>query len=116
MSRNQGQGPGRLPAIFGGNTLYATSALIASVEMYILAQLGQHTVGMAGAIVLSAAISLAARKFGWSLPGPANLSPKAFKRLARLPRPRRRSKKKRDDTGPASEPEGGSSIGQEGSN
>ncbi|WP_369066549.1 trimeric intracellular cation channel family protein [Kocuria carniphila] len=107
---------GRLPAIFGGNTLYATSALIASIEMYLLAQLGQHTVGMAGAIVLSAAISLAARKFGWSLPGPANLSPKAFKRLARLPRPKRLARKKRDGSGRAAGQGGGSSIGQEGSN
>ena len=85
---------GRVPAIFGGNTLYATSALIASAEMFVLARLDQHTIGMAGAIVLSAVISLSARRFGWRLPGPANLSPRAFKRLARLPRPKRRTRGK----------------------
>lgn len=95
---------GRLPAIFGGNTLYATSALIASVEMFILAQFDQYTIGMAGAIVLSAAISLAARRFGWSLPGPANLSPRAFRRLARIPRPRRRTGKGRSGRRDATEP------------
>ena len=72
---------GRLPAIFGGNTLYATSALVASAEMLVLTALGRPTVGMAVAIGSSAALSLAARRFGWRLPGPANLSPEALRRL-----------------------------------
>lgn len=72
---------GRMPAIFGGNTLYATSALLASAEMYLLASIGRPNVGMAGAIALSAVVSLTARRFGWKLPGPANLSPKAMRRL-----------------------------------
>lgn len=94
---------GRVPAIFGGNTLYATSALIASGEMLILAQLGLPNAGMGGAIVISAIVSLSARKFGWRLPGPANLSPKAFKRLARLPRPKRRSARIQDGSGAGSD-------------
>ena len=106
---------GRVPAIFGGNTLYATSALIASGEMWILAELGQPNIGMAGAILLSAMISLAARRFGWRLPGPANLGPKAFKRLARLPRSGKGSRKKHESTTGIADLDGGSSISQEGS-
>lgn len=78
---------GRLPAIFGGNTLYATSALLASGLMALLSVLGHPTWGMAGAIVLSAVLSVSARRFGWRLPGPANLSPGALKRLRRRPTP-----------------------------
>jgi len=76
---------GRLPAIFGGNTLYATSALLASALMALLSELGHPTWGMAGAIVLSAVVSVSARRFGWRLPGPANLSPSALKRLRLRP-------------------------------
>jgi len=76
---------GRLPAIFGGNTLYATSALLSSGLMALLAGLGHETAGMAGAIVLSAVVSVAARRFGWRLPGPANLGPGALARLRRRP-------------------------------
>lgn len=78
---------GRLPAIFGGNTLYATSALLASGLMALLSVLGHPAWGMAGAIVLSAVLSVSARRFGWRLPGPANLSPGALKRLRRRPTP-----------------------------
>lgn len=78
---------GRLPAIFGGNTLYATSALLASGLMALLSVLGHPTWGMAGAIVLSAVLSVSSRRFGWRLPGPANLSPGALKRLRRHPTP-----------------------------
>ena len=39
------------------------------------------------AIVLSAVLSVSARRFGWRLPGPANLSPGALKRLRHRPTP-----------------------------
>ncbi|RKQ37195.1 trimeric intracellular cation channel family protein [Kocuria tytonis] len=80
---------GRLPAIFGGNTLYATSALLASSVMALAAGLGRPSHGMAGAIVLSAVVSVSARRFGWRLPGPANLSPGALTRLRRRPAARK---------------------------
>lgn len=89
---------GRLPAIFGGNTLYATSALVSSAEMLVLTELGWPNVGMAVAIALSALISLPARRFGWRLPGPANLSPRALRRLRdakRAERKRARRRKRR---------------------
>lgn len=80
---------GRLPAIFGGNTLYATSAVVSSAEMLVLTELGRPNVGMAVAIVLSAVISLSARKFGWRLPGPANLGPGALRQLREAQRAKR---------------------------
>ncbi|WP_394160319.1 trimeric intracellular cation channel family protein [Galactobacter valiniphilus] len=62
---------GRIPAVFGGNTLYATGALIGSVEMVIFWELGLPSVGMAASIVTAAALTVLARRFGWKLPGPA---------------------------------------------
>lgn len=58
----------KIPTVFGGNTLYATSALVASVEMAILSSLGFPTVGSIVAILSGAALSLLARRFGWTLP------------------------------------------------
>ncbi len=62
---------GRIPAVFGGNTLYATGALIGSVQMVIFWELGLPSVGMAASIVTAAALTVLARRFGWKLPGPA---------------------------------------------
>jgi uncharacterized membrane protein YeiH len=58
----------RVPAIFGGNTLYATSGLLASVEMVVLSGLGFPGIGSAAAILSGAALSLLARRYGWILP------------------------------------------------
>jgi uncharacterized membrane protein YeiH len=58
----------RVPAIFGGNTLYATSALVASVEMVVLTRVGLPAVGSAVAILSGAALSLLAKRYGWVLP------------------------------------------------
>lgn len=75
---------GRVPAIFGGNTLYATGALIAAIEMAVLYSLGLRNLGMAVAIVSAAVICTMARRRGWRLPGPGELS----LRFPRLPRNR----------------------------
>jgi uncharacterized membrane protein YeiH len=58
----------KIPTVFGGNTLYATSALVASVEMVVFSLLGFPTVGSVVAILSGAALSLLARRFGWTLP------------------------------------------------
>ncbi|MCC9197109.1 trimeric intracellular cation channel family protein [Arthrobacter sp. zg-Y820] len=73
---------GRVPAIFGGNTLYATGALIASVEMVILYHLGLPNLGMGMAIVTAAVVCTVARRRGWRLPAPGEWSV----RLTRRPR------------------------------
>ncbi|MET0933189.1 MAG: trimeric intracellular cation channel family protein [Mycetocola sp.] len=67
----------RIPRIFGGNTLYATSALVSSVEMVVLSTLGMPTVGSLVAMSSGAALSLLARRYGWTLPTEV-----------RIPRPR----------------------------
>ena len=58
----------RIPRIFGGNTLYATSALVSSAEMVILSKLGLPTLGSAVALGSGAVLSLLARRYGWTLP------------------------------------------------
>ncbi|RKW69414.1 trimeric intracellular cation channel family protein [Galactobacter caseinivorans] len=62
---------GRIPAVFGGNTLYATGALIGAAEMTIFWHVGLTTWGMGASIVSVAVLTVLARRFGWRLPGPA---------------------------------------------
>jgi uncharacterized membrane protein YeiH len=69
----------KVPTIFGGNTLYATSALVASVEMVVLSLLGYQAIGSAAAILSGALLSLLARRYGWILPTGLEL---------RIPKPR----------------------------
>lgn len=71
----------RVPSIFGGNTLYATSSLLASVVTLVLIQLGQPEWGAVAAILTGGGLSLLARQFGWVLPTEV-----------RIPRPRLRRK------------------------
>ncbi|TQL47801.1 putative membrane protein YeiH [Homoserinimonas aerilata] len=58
----------KVPTVFGGNTLYATSAFVASIEMVVLSSLGLPVIGSVVAILSGAALSLLARRFGWILP------------------------------------------------
>lgn len=58
----------KVPTIFGGNTLYATSAVLASSEMVVLSSLGLAALGTAVAILSAAVLSLLARRYGWVLP------------------------------------------------
>lgn len=55
------------PAIFGGNTLYATCALTASVMAVVLDFFGHSTTGTAVATGVGAALCLIARWRGWQL-------------------------------------------------
>jgi uncharacterized membrane protein YeiH len=71
----------RIPSIFGGTTLYATSALAASGVMVLLSELGLPTVGLVAALLTGAALTLLARWRGWHLP----------EAYMWRPRPRRRS-------------------------
>lgn len=77
---------GRVPAIFGGNTLYATGALVAAVEMVVLYSLGMQNLGMGVAIVTCAVLCTVARRRGWRLPAPGEWS-------VRLPRRNRSAEK-----------------------
>ena len=59
---------GRVPAIFGGNTLYATCALAASGLLVVLHLGGITVVGPLLATAVGAALYLLARWRGWTLP------------------------------------------------
>jgi uncharacterized membrane protein YeiH len=79
----------RIPQIFGGNTLYATSAVVASAVMVVVFQLGRASLGLGLATVTGAGLTLLARWRGWGLPE-AHLwqTAQTWPRLARLYRAR----------------------------
>ena len=58
----------RIPAIFGGNTLYATSALLASGVMVVLYDVGRPSLGLVVSTVVGAGLTVLARWRGWQLP------------------------------------------------
>jgi uncharacterized membrane protein YeiH len=58
----------RVPTIFGGNTLYATCALVASGLLVVLHLSGVTVVGPLIATATGAALYLLARWRGWTLP------------------------------------------------
>ena len=94
----------RIPRIFGGNTLYATSALVSSVEMVVLSKLGLPTLGSAVAMGSGAVLSLLARRYGWTLPTEIRV-PRP--RLVSEYRQRRREARKRDFPNAAADPSEG---------
>lgn len=59
---------GRIPAIFGGNTLYATLAVIGSFQALLLTRAGSSALGMGTAIVTCAVLGVASRRYNWRLP------------------------------------------------
>lgn len=59
---------GRVPTIFGGNTLYATSAVFACLATIPLHAAGLETLGMLAAIVVGSGLSILARWRRWTLP------------------------------------------------
>ena len=67
----------RVPSIFGGNTLYATSSLVASLITVVFVILGLPEIGALVAILTGGSLSLLAKRFGWVLPTEV-----------RIPRPR----------------------------
>jgi uncharacterized membrane protein YeiH len=65
----------RVPAVLGGNTLYATCAAAASGALVILFYAGHRTAGSLAALTLGAGMCLLARWCGWILPGSDPWSP-----------------------------------------
>lgn len=63
---------GRVPAVFGGNPLYATVAVVGSTEMLLADTWGRPAVGMAASIVTCGLLGVLARWRGWTLPGAAS--------------------------------------------
>jgi uncharacterized membrane protein YeiH len=90
---------GRMPQIFGGNTLYATCAVIASATVAGFAAAGLTSVGAVVGTCVGAALCLIARWRGWQLwqglsweysmrERPDKRLPKIRVRPRRAPRPR----------------------------
>lgn len=122
---------GRIPAIFGGNTLYASGALVGSVEMAVLWEIGRPNWGMAAAIITSAALTVIARRRGWKLPGQGGWDVRqagrqAGRQISRAARPRihihrgaahllrrRRAQRGSGDAGAAEGTEGAEGRGDE---
>ena len=83
---------GKTPAMFGGNTLYATSAILASAVLVVLSPLSIGPVGTVAAMSTGMLITLLARKLQWRLPGSYSWSPRQA--LVVLPRPRWRPRRR----------------------
>lgn len=56
------------PGVLGGNTLYATGALVAAVVCLAITLAGEPIVASVAAIVVGGLVVLAARRFQWVLP------------------------------------------------
>lgn len=65
---------GKTPAVFGGNTLYASLGVVGSIEALVFFHLGLNEVGMALSILTCAVFGLLARRLGWMLPEPIDFS------------------------------------------
>ena len=59
---------GRIPTVFGGNTLYATCAAIASGTLVLIQSWGYPQAGLLVATIVGALLCLLARWRGWILP------------------------------------------------
>ena len=86
----------RVPTVLGGNTLYATCAVLASAVMVVLFRAGRPTAGLVVATVTGGGLCLLARWRGWMLPqgdswSPAQVVPARY---------RRRFRRRRAEEGP----------------
>ena len=97
---------GRTPAIFGGNTLYATGALVATWPAIVLWSLHKPFLALVSGMAVGGLLCVAARWFKWKLPVNNDYSltqrvrvsfeeyarAKAVERTTRLDKRRRREK------------------------
>lgn len=58
----------RVPTVLGGNTLYATCAIVASAVLVVCTENGHPTTGLVASTVTGAGLCLVARWRGWILP------------------------------------------------
>ncbi|WIB68116.1 MULTISPECIES: trimeric intracellular cation channel family protein [unclassified Curtobacterium] len=102
----------RVPAVLGGNALYASVAVAASIVMVVASALHVPTIGIVVAILLSLLLRLGAVRYGWGLPNGRDWQPQSalatlFRRgrrpeRMRLLRRSRRGRERDDQDGPAS--------------
>lgn len=65
---------GRVPVIFGGNTLYATAALAGAITLVLFPEPWSASWGMVVATAVGAGLCILARWRNWSLPEPGDWS------------------------------------------
>jgi uncharacterized membrane protein YeiH len=85
----------RIPGILGGNTLYATCAILASTVLVLLSDLGYPTVGLVTSTIVGAGLCLLARWRGWILPSADAWSPTRIVPASYRERLRRRANRRR---------------------
>ena len=96
----------RVPGVLGGNTLYATPALVAAGALTLLSETGHPRAGSVAGLLVGAGVCLAARWRGWILPSADAWSPaQVVRRRPRLTstrarRRRRASTRRRHPTPP----------------
>lgn len=101
---------GRTPTVFGGNTLYASLAVLGSAEaLFCMEVLGRPDLGMLSAIVTTTILGILARRLGWMLPEPMELNLRALRirplgPRASIERLRRRLARRRARHGEPSSP------------
>ncbi|MFC8830422.1 trimeric intracellular cation channel family protein [Streptomyces sp. NPDC057137] len=88
----------RVPAVLGGNGLYATLAVVVSGLYILCARLGVPTIGIVCGVLGAVLLRLVADRRGWSLPGGLPLEPSRAVRKVRV-----RSKSKRTSDRPDEE-------------
>ncbi|MEU6038203.1 trimeric intracellular cation channel family protein [Actinomadura sp. NPDC047616] len=74
---------GRVPAVFGGNALYASVAVAVAGVFVLFSYLDSPTLGMIAGIVLGLAFRMVAHRRGWRLPGGLPLEPGTALRTVR---------------------------------
>jgi uncharacterized membrane protein YeiH len=67
----------RVPAVFGGNALYASVAVAASAVMVGATYAGVPTIGIIVAVLLSLVLRMGAVRWGWGLPNGRNWQPQS---------------------------------------
>ena len=97
----------RIPGILGGNTLYATCAIVGSAVLVVLAETGHPTVGLIASTIVGAGLCLLARWRGWILPSadawsPSRMIPASAR--GRLRRQTTRGEQPRERSEPTEEP------------
>ncbi|MDF8265734.1 trimeric intracellular cation channel family protein [Luteipulveratus flavus] len=79
----------RVPSVLGGNTLYATCAILASAVLVLCTELSRPSLGLVASTLVGAGLCLLARWRGWFLPDADAWSPAGLVARAGLDRERR---------------------------
>ncbi len=99
----------RVPGVLGGNTLYATAALLGGVALVLVQRTGHPTAASVCGLLVGAGLCLLARWRGWILPdadawSPADVVPDRYRDQLRRRRNRGRHPDPASEAGPAAHP------------